>query len=432
MQKAEKYLNEDKKIQRDRNRVLFLLNQGFLNHLQQEFETSNNYFNEADLLIEDYQKQAGYEALALITNPEVKPYRVEDFEAVLIHYYKAINYLNLGRWDEARVEARRVNLKLHALNDKYKDHKNRYSDDAFAHIIMGIAYEATGDINDAFIAYRNAYEVYTGQHGYFGIPVPHQLKQDLLRTAALNGFTNDLQFYEREFNMKYTPSRSEGGELIFFWHNGMGPVKSEWSVNFFTVPGEGGVVIFENEELGISFPFYVGGDQKKKNDLLALRVTRVAFPKYVERPTVYKDASLAVNGKIYSLDKAESVNDIAFKTLQDRFLREMGNSLLRLATKKIAEIQLSQQNDALGALATVANAVTEKADTRNWQTLPHTIYYTRVPLKPGPNQVVLKMKNKNGGTGEVRFTFEGKKGQTIFFPYHSLEHMPIAEGTAAY
>ena len=27
----------------------------------------------------------------------------------------------------------------------------------------------------------------------------------------------------------------------------------------------------------------------------------------------------------------------------------------------------------------------EKADTRNWQSLPHTIYYSRVPLAPGAN-----------------------------------------------
>ena len=30
----------------------------------------------------------------------------------------------------------------------------------FAHLLMGSIYETTGDLNNAFIAYRNAYEVY--------------------------------------------------------------------------------------------------------------------------------------------------------------------------------------------------------------------------------------------------------------------------------
>ncbi len=77
-----------------------------------------------------------------------------------LNYYKALNYINLGRYDEALVECRRINIKLNQLNDKYKDKKNKYSGDAFAHLLMGIIYDASKDYNNAFIAYRNALEVY--------------------------------------------------------------------------------------------------------------------------------------------------------------------------------------------------------------------------------------------------------------------------------
>lgn len=432
MDKAEKYLEGNKKMQRNRNRLLFLFNMGFVNHLQQDFEESNKHFNEADLLIEDYKRNYGSEALALISNPEVKPYRAEDFEAVMIHYYKALNYLNLGNFDGAGVEARRINLKLQTLNDKYKDHKNRYQVDAFAHIVMGLSFEAQGEINDAFIAYRNAHEVYTGEHGFFGIPVPDQLKRDLIRTAAILGFKAEQEQYEKEFNMAFEPERNAGGEVVFFWNNGMGPVKDEWSVNFIAVAGQGGYVNFTNEELGITFPFFIGNDAQKRNDLLALRVVRVAFPKYLERPNYYSRAWLEKDGNRFTLDEAESVNDIAFKTLEDRFLREMSAALLRLALKKVAEVQLSKENEALGALATVANAVTEKADTRNWQTLPHTIHYTRVPLNEGLNEVTLKMRNvKSRELDQSTFKFTGRKGKMQFFPYSSLEHLPAASWDVA-
>ncbi len=427
MDKAEKTLEGSKKMQKDRNRFLYLVNMGVVNHMQQEFERSNQFLNEADLMVEDYKTNYASEALSLISNPQVRPYRAEDFEPVMIHYYKALNYLNLGKYDAAIVEAKRMNLILNQLNDKHKDKKNRYQADAFAHIIIGLAYEASGQLNDAFIAYRNAYSIFIGEHGYFDIAVPEQLKQDLLRTTYLLGFRSEFEWYQREFDAQdYSFQPLSFGEAVIFWQNGLGPIKDEWSINFFTVPGQAGYVNFTNEELGLTFPFYIGDDNQKKNDLIALRVVRVAFPKYIERPTLYTNGWIELAGERYTLEKVVDINAIAFKTLQDRFLREMSSALLRLALKKASEIQLQQQNEALGALATITNAVTEKADTRNWQTLPHTIYYARVPLNEGDNEVLLKMKSKNDQTHRTSFNIQGKKGAFHFMPYQSLEHLPAA------
>jgi len=427
LDKAEKTLEGSKKMKKDRNRFLYLVNMGVVNHMQQEFEISNQFLNEADLLFEDYKKNYASEALALIYNPEVKPYKAEDFEPVMIHYYKALNYLNLFRYDEAIVEAKRMNLILNQLNDKHKDNKNRYQADAFAHIIIGLAYEASGQLNDAFIAYRNAYNVYTGEHGYFDIQVPKQLKEDLLRTSYILGFRSEYEWYKRAFGIDdYIHMPLEYGEAVIFWQNGLGPIKDEWSINFIAVPGQGGYINFTNEELGLTFPFYIGDDPQKKNDLLSLKVVRVAFPKYIERPTLYTDGWIELEGKKFEFDKVEDVNAIAFKTLQDRFVREMGSALIRLALKKASEIQLQQESEALGALATITNAVTEKADTRNWQTLPHTIYYARIPLGNGDNEVLLKMNNKDQQVHRTSFNFKGKKGAMYFMPYQSLEHLQSA------
>ena len=45
-----------------------------------------------------------------------------------------------------------------------------------------------------------------------------------------------------------------------FWNNGLGPVKSEWSINFTVVKGSGGAVTFVNEEYDFSFPFWLNDD----------------------------------------------------------------------------------------------------------------------------------------------------------------------------
>jgi hypothetical protein len=425
--KAEKYLSDDKKAAEGKNRLLYLMNQGYVNWMMMENEESNQYLNQADIMIEDQLKKPGLEALALMTNPMIKPYEAEDFEKVMVNFFKSLNYIRLNDYESANVESRRINLKLNKLNDKYPDHKNRYQNDAFAHVMMGLIYDAQHDYNNAFIAYRNALEVYESDYTrYFGIGAPLQLKQDLLRTAYLTGFHDEVRYYGKKFNMDYNHRKSKQPELVFFWLNGFGPVKSEWSINFTKVPGEKGFVMLVNEELGLSFPVYIGNkSEKEKSAFSQLRFVRVAFPKYVERKPVFTSARLHVDNRKIQLELAEDINEIAFKTLHDRMLREMANSIARLATKKALELLANQEDENLGAVIGIANALTEKADTRNWQTLPYSISYARVPLKEGQNKVILEVSSPSGMKKTEDFTFSAKPGNTYFHYFHSLESHPV-------
>tara|TARA_Y100000588_G_scaffold234753_1_gene248358 strand:- start:49 stop:1479 length:1431 start_codon:yes stop_codon:yes gene_type:complete len=422
IQKADKLLDKNEKTGKGRNRLLYFMQKGVVLQMQGKFEESNQYLEQAYTFIEDYKKNFGSEALSLLTNPMMKPYTGEDHEKVLIHYYKALNYLQLNQPQPALVEARRLNNKLNQLNDKYENKKNRYKDDAFAHILMGIAYEMDNDVNNAFIAYRNAYNTYKDSYSSeFGVSTPEQLKQDLLRTAYLNGFGTELDFYEREFNTRYKPAPAKNGELVFFWHNGLGPVKDEWSINFTVVKGSGGMATFVNEDMGLNFSFPVSESGDGKGGLGDLKLVRVAFPKYLERTPYYQQASLQIDGSTYQLERTENINAIAFSVLQDRMLREMGTSLLRLALKQAAEYAMREDNQDMGAVVSLVNALTEKADTRNWQTLPYSISYARVPLKEGVNSVKLKTEGPNGSSEEESFTFESQPGRTIFHIYSTLD-----------
>lgn len=42
----------------------------------------------------------------------------EDHEIILLHYFKVINYLQLGSYEEALVECRRINDKINLLNKR--------------------------------------------------------------------------------------------------------------------------------------------------------------------------------------------------------------------------------------------------------------------------------------------------------------------------
>ncbi|MBS2100459.1 COG3014 family protein [Carboxylicivirga linearis] len=418
---ADKLLQNDKKGSEGKNRMLYFCNRGVVSFMNGEYEQSIDYFNQADYYVEDYKSNLGNEALALITNPGIKPYRPEDFESVMVHYYKALNFIYLNNYEGALVECRRVDILLQQFNEKYKKGKNKYTRDAFAHTLMGLVYEASGNTNDAFIAYRNALEIYEEDYlPMFGVQPPQQLKEDLLRTAYELGFGTELHFYEDKFGMKYEPNEDENGYLIFFWMNGFGPVKAEWSINFVNTGYNDGWITLTNDEYGLSFPIYIGKySDEQKNSFKNLSVLRVAFPKYVERKPLFHNAHISANGETYPLELSENINAIAFQCLQDRMLREIGAGIARLAAKKAMEAAVRSENENLGAVLSIINAATEQADTRNWQALPYSISYCRVPLSEGTHQVSLKTSGQM--QNEVPFTFNIQKGKTTFFAFHNLE-----------
>ena len=428
LEEAEALLAKDKRATRRKTRLLYYLNRGTVAHLRGQYETSNDFFEQAYLTHQDFLAKPLDEALAFIINPTVTDYRGEDHEVLLLHYYKALNFLQLGQRNAALVECRRLNIKLHQLGDRYSS-VEKYRRDAFVHTLMGLVYQANHEYNNAFIAYRNAVEIY--QEDYqrlFGLPVPEQLKRDLVYTAYKTGLHDQVDHYQQMFNLAYNPAaEAVQGDVVVLWNNGLGPVKEEWDINFVLVHGAGGVVTFSNEELGLCFPFPLPNNNES-GGLSDLKFLRVAFPKYRERLLTYDRAVVHLpNGHQQALEVLEDVNAIAFQVLQQRMVWELGKSLLRTATKKATEHLIRQQNQVLGAIVGGINFVTEKADTRNWQTLPHSIYYTRLRLPAGTHQVTFE-----AAAGPLPYVEQQRqtlhlqvsRGQTVF----QLVHWP---GTTA-
>ncbi|MFK7952509.1 MAG: COG3014 family protein [Ekhidna sp.] len=420
IEEAESLLSNNKKAEKSKSRFLYLANRGVVDHLLGNYEASNKWLEEAYVFGEDYRKNYLNFAASYFLNPNLIVYPGEDHEHLMLLYYKSLNFLKMGDYDGALVECRRLNQRLYELGDKYVS-DNKYQKDAFIQNLMGIIYDASGDYNNAFIAYRNSLEIYENEfQEMFDVNTPEQLKKDLLRTASLAGFPEELDQYSRQFGMKYEAEASAGGDLIFLWHNGLVPIKEEWSLNFVAMKGAGGQVIFQNEQFGFDFPFFYDVNTDGNASISDLTGTRIAFPKYVEREPYFHYANLQLGDAYYRLDKAENINAIAFKTLQQRMLKELGSGLLRVALKKIVEQEVRKENEGLGMLIGVLNFASEKADTRNWQTLPHTIHYTRVPLKEGEN--IVKFHTDGSISSEDQsFTFQGKRGITQFQTYQTLE-----------
>ena len=398
-----------------RNQLLYFLNKGTVLFMNNQPEESNKYFQQADYFIEDYQKNIGLKAASFISNPSIQTYEGENFEKVMIHYYTTINYLQQGLLDQALVECKRMQLKLDKITDYYKG-KNKYKNDAFVYLLTGIVYDAQKDYNSAFIAYRNAYKIYKEEYAInLNTSVPKQLKEDLIRTALLIGFKEEANQFQKQFNLQHITIESfkNTAPFVTFWNNGFGPVKDQWTINFTVIPGSNGWVNFTNLNLGLNFPFYAGEDSKSISNL---KIIRIAFPKYISRETAYDNAKIIIDSlQIHqNYELVQNIDKIAYVSLQDRMMKEMGEALLRLAIKQAATARLRKENDALGSALSVINAISEQADTRNWQTLPNTINYTRINLPIGSYHAIFQAEKNI-----LKFYFMIKEDQTTFKVFQS-------------
>ena len=442
--------------QKDRNKVLYYLELGALARMQGKLEESNEYLNQADYLIEDRRASLGAQGLAMVSNPRVLPYRTEYFENIAVHYLKSLNYLELNDVSAARVEARRTNIRLQELNDAVPDKPLKYHDDVLGHITMGLSYEMNGEWNDAFIAYRNAADLFIEDgkvRPYMGVNMPEQLKCDLVRLARQIGFANEESYYSRLLNPRCENEEGQGGTLALFWENGQGPIKVENILGFNLFRNSSSSELsFVNNSTGLEYD--VGPeDYNRYNGFTGVNNISIALPAFRNRDYPLRSAKVTYPGGVRQLEMIEDLNEVAAQSLRDRFHRELATALLRLAAKKAVEASLrsietkkkeskeeekeeqkegeekkkeedkekkkeDQYSDTagqiLGGAMDILNAITERADIRSWQSLPAEIFYQRIPLKKGLNEIKVTFYNQyNQRTEEHTLTLEGQGGLIV-------------------
>lgn len=435
--RADRMLENNNFLQQPRNILLYYMERGKMLHLQGLYDSSNLFFNLADQYIENKRKSLGNMATSVLINPMTAPYMGEDFERFMLHYYKALNYLYVGKPNDAVVEARRITLSTNTQEEKFKPDAKRYTKDAFALSVQGMIYETSGNINDAFISYRNAVDIYLKEPDkiYYGVALPAQLKRDVLRTAALMGFSDQVDVYSKKFSaeQRQADSSYNGGELVVFLEKGMAPVKAEQNFILSQTGDGSGVFVFTSPYgvFDVPFDFSSTNISRSSLSLNKFRTVRIAIPIYEPRQYSYAPGSVSSNGTSYKSELAEDLNTIAPEILKQRIVKEAANALLRQAVKMGVEKGASEAARAIaknnskekdekkkeenaetaalvtGMIVNIFNTATEKADTRNWQSLPASIQYVRVPLAKGVNNISLQIGNARkdisvNGTGGLQ------------------------------
>jgi hypothetical protein len=408
--KASEDLNKIKLLKKSRNRLLYNLEAGAVQHKLNASEKSNAYLNAANDFLESNFKNAKDVALSNLVNPMMETYRGEPFEPFLVNYYKAINYLDLGMTESAVVEARKITLASDRLAEKYKTNTKKYNKDPFALNLQGIIYETAGDINNAFIAYRNAANIFLDNKGtYYGVEMPLQLKKDLLRTANLMGFSSETERFEKLFGMIFKETNEIKNELILFIEEGAVPVKEQYVYTIVKGGQRGGYQFVDQYGQTVSLPFNSGTYGVNESKLSDFSMARIALPIYRQVYNSHSSIRINNNGLQYEPLKIQSLNDLAPAVLRERLLEDLAKAFARYLIKttlqkaaekkqekKNEEQQKSKKEDNSGAmLLSLAGAFSEKADTRSWLSLPAYIHYVRIPLSEGENTININLGNQS-------------------------------------
>jgi hypothetical protein len=312
------------------------------------------------------------EAATLLTNDNIKQYKGEDFEKVIINAFLAIDYAVEGNFEDALVECRRVNGKL----TRYRlEAKRNYEQNPFARYLSGLIWENTGHPEDAYIDFKSTYDLE---------PNFPYLKNDLVRLAKKLDREEDQKKWQQEFGVSsFQTPRDDGrtGEVVMIFQQGRTAVKRP-------------------------------------------NPASQRFPKFFRQPSYTQEARVEAVGENVTefTHRIYSISEVAIKTLDDAYAGLVAKRLAGVAAKAVVADQVVQHNQLLGIATWIGLNAMDRADLRYWDTLPDTLQFARLRLPPGEHTIKIEGLSGTGQPTGEQATFQAKvfPGRKTFLTWRSL------------
>jgi uncharacterized protein len=406
---AEARLAKLDKAEKRNNRVLYSLDRGLVAFYAGDYDIAIKYLDIADKEAETLFRDVGNEALALAVNPNVTPYYADPVERLMMNYFKALAFWHQGKMSSALVEVRRMDIFLKGMEQRYIGRDKAYKQDAFIPLFMGLVYEASGEWNNAFIAYRNSHKIYTDYaKEALGLSMPESLKRDLIRAAFRAGFSTEAQRYATDFGFSQNEVATIRGtekSVAVLSHLGLAPLRTQWALNFVVSKPKGlNIVRLSNSDLNFLLDLPVDEKDTLWNGVSFVRIT---MPRYAYRAPMYQ----ALNQAGKPLTPSQDIASIKQRILKDEIWKTLGKELGRVALKKATELALRKKGETTAAsVLSVANAITQQADLRSCAILPAQITYERVALSDTSSGI--KLRYELNGAAQ----FSNKSSQTVWIP----------------
>lgn len=386
------------------------LERGLILRAAGRYAESNEAFAAAERTAEDLVARSLSEgALSLLTNDLAISYRARPYELVMVPYYRALNYLALGQRESAMVEARKTSLLLSRHVDATVmgiargpvPDLERTRNDPFMLYFAGMLYDADGELNDAFIAYRNAAVAYEDLHELLDLQIPRWLAADLERTGRWLGFADELAQLREACPAVFAagagpkPAASAAdGEVVLLIELGFVPIKQEARLSLPILESD---AYQDNAAWAWDLSARAAGAYVRSDAVAVKYWLTIAVPQLQDTPAVVQRVRIVPPGGGTAVSQRAhhpaAVARVTFAAEQPTILFK---TALRGLTKYLASRKADDQGKVYGLLSNILGAVTETADTRNWLTLPEQVHLVRLRLPGGRHDLRLELQDVGG------------------------------------
>ena len=335
---------------REDDALLQALTTGISAYHAKQFARSAAVLDSAALLADDrITASLSKNGLSLVTNDMARPYQPRRTERLFIPYYAMLSYAQLGEWEDAAVEARR----LVGLLAQYGDDR----DDAERGIhgvmqqLSGAVFERAGERDGASVAYRAA-QALTGEHAPGAARAVGADEGEVLlvmeRGFVAHRATETMEIWlgdDDRDSLRLASHRKHGAPHA---HHGRG----------------------DGYHLKVAFP--------------SLRRSAQPWGGSVR---------LAVEGAEVSGNVASSVVDDASEVDARRErVALITRSVARAVTKYgVTKAIKDKKGEVAGRIANVGASLLERADVRSWHLLPQELTLVRTRMPAGTRALHLQL-----------------------------------------
>lgn len=327
---------------KDQDEALHLVELGTIYHVSGRYKEAIETFQQAEKLASwnDYTS-VSEEAGSVLLNETVKTHKLDDYERVLISMFLAMDYTLLRKWENALVEARRVN---HQLDKMINEGHPTYSRNGFAKYLAAMLFERTGESNDAWVDYK---AVYNWDPSFALNPI------GLLRMSSRLKSEEDFVRYKKMFpDVKKYQLNEKEGEVVLLAEVGKAPEK---------IP---------DPEFTVVPRFMPRFSQTKK-----LRIKS-------KQSQVSAETHL-----LFDIERAAIID------LEERRTGMIAKRLASIAVKKAAvdaAAGKSDKNKNTQALGNMFIYLSERPDLRSWLLLPGNLQVARLTLPLGKHELFVE------------------------------------------
>jgi hypothetical protein len=385
----------------EKNAVLYYLDRGLVLHDAAKYAESDRDLETAERRMEElFTKSVSRGAGTFLLNDNTTKYAGEVFERALLNAFRALDYVFLGKTDDALVEARKVTAYLSRFSE-FMQGRSGYRDSAFSQYLSAMLFEQNGDYDDARISYAAAAEAFKAYAADYGMLPPEFTAPPYSKLAALGL-----------------------GEIVFLHYNGPAPMKV--SRTFQVAWNEAMLAVSQSGEKDAGSERFTNA---VKAGLIGNAIT-VAYPEYEQPPYLIEGSRVAAGGAEAASLLVEDVSAIARQTLAEKNaairVRAIARATIKFVLARAASAEVEKRAGAgLGLLARIvssaAGAATETADTRGWTTLPAQIRLARLAVAPGRQDVSVIFISRDGtAAGSTVFKdVEVVKGRRTYLHYRT-------------